>query len=439
MVLSARDESTMSDDALHLIDQLKGPSPIDTPHHHQERANDTIGMFPNNLNLNTEPRSTKRKRNSEDLAYLPSVKLQTSGLDTPKSHRVHDALDYEDSLSPRTIVSARFQSLNLQSQATESPMPETKTKRRASWTVPVQVPASKPEGPAHSDQQPLRNVGVPPILKSAVKDTPECSVQVSGSGTKTVNVPTESSLVQAKHDVEHAMYHFSTGSQEDVRAKVPDIQPGDLELPQQQFSSPDQHHASAPSPSKRRRRRSTSKSPSRSPRLRSSLGQVLDTSDATISPPTSVATRRLSSPPPRKNRSDSSLSNESDNDIASLWWQDSEIVGHDPADPEDDSRGVNGIGYQKTKAEQYRISERKKRQITEWRNREAREARAIRAAGRVSGNGSGPKDLIDKGDKGHRVILGRVTKSRSGSPVERRAAEVEPRSPSKKGVRFKAD
>lgn len=111
---------------------------------------------------------------------------------------------------------------------------------------------------------------------------------------------------------------------------------------------------------------------------------------------------------------------EIDPDIAEFWWQPSEITGHTPDDPDEDDRGVNGIGYQKTKAEAYSISQKKKKQLAEWRTREAREARALRAGGRKSMAGVG-------------VATGRVTKSgsRSGSPAASESGRRSPFSPRK--------
>lgn len=114
---------------------------------------------------------------------------------------------------------------------------------------------------------------------------------------------------------------------------------------------------------------------------------------------------------------------EMDSDIADYWWQPSEITGHTPDDPDEDNYGVNGIGYQKSKAEAWNISQKKKRQLAEWRSREAREARALRAGGRKSMAGLG----------GGGVASGRVTKSgsRSGSPVAGDSGRRSPFSPRK--------
>lgn len=61
-----------------------------------------------------------------------------------------------------------------------------------------------------------------------------------------------------------------------------------------------------------------------------------------------------------------------------LWWHDEEITGHNPNDPTDDGYGINGIGFLPTPAIANARAERRKKQIAEWRIREAREARQKR-------------------------------------------------------------
>ncbi|KAL8927144.1 MAG: hypothetical protein Q9208_002528 [Pyrenodesmia sp. 3 TL-2023] len=61
-----------------------------------------------------------------------------------------------------------------------------------------------------------------------------------------------------------------------------------------------------------------------------------------------------------------------------LWWADTEITGHDPKDPADDGYGINGVGFLPTPAMASARAERRKRQVAEWKNREAREARQRR-------------------------------------------------------------
>ncbi|CAF9923382.1 MAG: hypothetical protein HETSPECPRED_005310 [Heterodermia speciosa] len=62
-----------------------------------------------------------------------------------------------------------------------------------------------------------------------------------------------------------------------------------------------------------------------------------------------------------------------------LWWSDAEITGHDPKDPSDDGYGINGVGFIPTPAVANARVERRKKQIAEWKNREAKEARQKRS------------------------------------------------------------
>ncbi|KAH9205617.1 hypothetical protein DL95DRAFT_317272 [Leptodontidium sp. 2 PMI_412] len=63
----------------------------------------------------------------------------------------------------------------------------------------------------------------------------------------------------------------------------------------------------------------------------------------------------------------------------SLTWHDDEITGHDPTDPDDDGEGINGIGFKPTPAEAYARTQKRRQQMAEYRNREAREARKMRS------------------------------------------------------------
>ncbi|KAF1839759.1 hypothetical protein BDW02DRAFT_481481, partial [Decorospora gaudefroyi] len=67
--------------------------------------------------------------------------------------------------------------------------------------------------------------------------------------------------------------------------------------------------------------------------------------------------------------------------LSALTWQDSEITGHlaDPSiDPDDDGTGLNGIGFKPTPALAYARSQKRRQQLSEWKARETREARAKR-------------------------------------------------------------
>ncbi|KAI9043759.1 uncharacterized protein KD926_003111 [Aspergillus affinis] len=61
-----------------------------------------------------------------------------------------------------------------------------------------------------------------------------------------------------------------------------------------------------------------------------------------------------------------------------LTWQDSEITGHNPTDPSDDGYGINGLGFKPTASMAWNRSQRRQKQVADWRSREAREARERR-------------------------------------------------------------
>ncbi|KAI9929218.1 hypothetical protein MW887_001626 [Aspergillus wentii] len=61
-----------------------------------------------------------------------------------------------------------------------------------------------------------------------------------------------------------------------------------------------------------------------------------------------------------------------------LTWHDSEITGHNPTDPTDDGYGINGVGFKPTAAMAWARSQRRQRQVADWKSREARDARERR-------------------------------------------------------------
>lgn len=62
-----------------------------------------------------------------------------------------------------------------------------------------------------------------------------------------------------------------------------------------------------------------------------------------------------------------------------MTWHDSEITGHNPSDPDDDGYGINGIGFKPTAAMAWARSQRRKQQLSEYKSREAKEARQRRS------------------------------------------------------------
>ncbi len=79
-------------------------------------------------------------------------------------------------------------------------------------------------------------------------------------------------------------------------------------------------------------------------------------------------------PPPSRTNNKSPIPSSS-----TLWWTDTEITGHNPTDPTDDGYGINGVGFVPTPAIANARAERRKRQVADWKNREAKEARQKRS------------------------------------------------------------
>jgi hypothetical protein len=65
-----------------------------------------------------------------------------------------------------------------------------------------------------------------------------------------------------------------------------------------------------------------------------------------------------------------------------LTWHDDEITGHNPTDPTDDGYGINGVGFKPTAAMAWARSQKRQKQVAEWKMREARDAREKRRARR---------------------------------------------------------
>ncbi|EKD17671.1 hypothetical protein MBM_04040 [Drepanopeziza brunnea f. sp. 'multigermtubi' MB_m1] len=67
-----------------------------------------------------------------------------------------------------------------------------------------------------------------------------------------------------------------------------------------------------------------------------------------------------------------------DEERAANTWHDDEITGHDPSDPEDDGEGINGIGFKPTAAEAYVRTQKRRKQMAAYKNREEQERRQSR-------------------------------------------------------------
>lgn len=84
-------------------------------------------------------------------------------------------------------------------------------------------------------------------------------------------------------------------------------------------------------------------------------------------------------PPPSATKPKASKSPPPPSLARALWWSDAEITGHNPKDPTDDGYGINGVGFLPTPAIAKARAERRKKQLAEWKNREAKEARQKRS------------------------------------------------------------
>lgn len=92
--------------------------------------------------------------------------------------------------------------------------------------------------------------------------------------------------------------------------------------------------------------------------------------------------KRMKSPPPPA-RSPRSSDLQSTPNL--LTWQEFEITGYDINGPDDDGEGINGLGFKPTPTMAYARSQDRKRQVREWRAREARDARQKRSERRRNG------------------------------------------------------
>lgn len=78
-------------------------------------------------------------------------------------------------------------------------------------------------------------------------------------------------------------------------------------------------------------------------------------------------------------------------DRAAQTWKESEITGHDidPTSPDDDGEGINGVGFKPTPAMEYVRRQKRRQQVSDWKAREAKDARQKRIERRRGASGSG--------------------------------------------------
>lgn len=295
-------------------------------------------------------RSPKRKRDG-DSQHLPQPKIQTTGI-RPKHPATRRASDAEpsdgDDMSPRQVVARKFQRLDLEHPGTS---------------------LSKPRQPTEQQN---------PDLVLATGNSPHPSKgtdlrDLAGNYAPRSDSSESNRVKSMKHDnssdQDAGMFQFTAG--------------------QRGSNSTWSSTASTlrPSPSN-----TTSSDTSKSSMVSSSPNS------SESSPPTAFRSDRINatsrSPPPLPSTSSELSSADSSPEAfrSQLWWQDSEITGHTPSDPDEDNYGVNGVGYQKTRSEAAAVAEKRRRQVELWRSREMKDARSRRAdgrraLGRISGSG----------------------------------------------------
>jgi hypothetical protein len=131
-----------------------------------------------------------------------------------------------------------------------------------------------------------------------------------------------------------------------------------------------------------------------------------------ISPIVRITPKRMRSPPPpmaspsspgksANGVATSPDSSQTSTEISDTTWQDSEITGHHiHAALGDDGEGINGVGFRPTPAIAQARSQKRKHQISEWRAREAKEARQRRYEKR-----QGCAVDADNGDESQRRVV----------------------------------
>lgn len=115
---------------------------------------------------------------------------------------------------------------------------------------------------------------------------------------------------------------------------------------------------------------------------------ISDTEDKLLTTPTKSPSKKRLTPSPRKQQGHGSPSNSRKQRFSPplaeanledpFTWHDDEITGHVPSDPTDDGYGINGVGFKPTAAMAWARSQKRQKQVSEWKTREAREAREKR-------------------------------------------------------------
>jgi hypothetical protein len=212
------------------------------------------------------------------------------------------------------------------------------------------------------------------------EDPPSTPILSKVLSNETDRLGSASPRTVAAKQFAHLLLSDQSGDEQPVIAPVPDE---DLSIPQptelrldairtEETSTPPAKRIPPPRGIKSPRPRHKS-SPFKLP----SPSTPSTTASETPSTPTSTTS----------SRSDASLW-DFDFDFRALTWQDSEITGHLMLDPDDDGTGINGIGFRPTAATATARSQRRRKQVLDWKATQAKEERERRAQRRGHGIGS---------------------------------------------------
>ncbi|KAH8816648.1 hypothetical protein F5884DRAFT_853083 [Xylogone sp. PMI_703] len=331
--------------------------------------------------------SSKRKRDQQDL--LPSTPLKQQKL-TPTKLSTSDGSVSPENLSargsPRTKVARQFQGLHLEEQSGDSD---------------GQQPRHNPTD-GHSSVNEVQSTTIPPsegkgedvIQKDsdALPIRDQSSLYEQGMSQSSLEIPETPPMFRFGDTQGNTHFVISSSETNEVviskkskEKKYPKSDSkGFLILPCRTKNEPSSSLSTS---------NSTSQSDSSS-----------NNKSSFKSAPKSRPKKRSGTPPPSERPI-------IDPERASQTWQEEEITGFTISDPDDDGEGINGIGFRPTAAMAYARAEKRRAQVLEYRNREAREARARRSerrrgdgvVKRTTVNGSRNGD-VEVGEGGRRKV-----------------------------------
>ena len=275
----------------------------------------------------------------------------------------------------------------------------TDSSRESSLTV-VAAPGSQSESPKRKyteamtlpSRLPTLNLDVPDIATDAFQlSEGKCDSPRSRVAEKLEALDIDQSAAEAEEDAPRK--RMKTDQQHQPVSKLSRFDVTPEKLPRPRFDLP--HHQHRPSEAVLEIAETPGCRPEvdARPSTPSPLAKQVETpmSKQNISPTVRTTPKRMRSPPPpmaspsSPDKSADGLSttspdsSQSSADVADTTWQDSEITGHHIHTAlGDDGEGINGIGFRPTPAIAQARSQKRKHQLSEWRAREAKEARQRR-------------------------------------------------------------